>query len=135
MLPLPTHKTLLSGVLLRLLQELKLAGILTEDLCVPGPKDRDDLEAVYRGLCRLPSVPNSCRRRIDFLTVPWESKGAALLYYTVRPASRPSVLPSDPLFFLLVVQGDDIVSAANPSSTFLGPLSDVGLDSSIGRCA
>ena len=55
-------------------------GILTEDLAIP--EDPNDLEAIYRGLCRLPKG-DSKRRRIDFLTVPWQSKGAALLYYTV----------------------------------------------------
>lgn len=68
------------GVLPRLLQELHATGILTEDLAVP--EDPDDLEAIYRGLCRIPKE-GSKRRRIDFLTVPWRSRGAALLYYTV----------------------------------------------------
>lgn len=70
-----THKR----VLPRLLQELHATGILTEDLAVP--EDPDDLEAIYRGLCRIPKE-GSKRRRIDFLTVPWRSRGAALLYYT-----------------------------------------------------
>lgn len=69
-----THK----GVLPRLLRDLHTAGILTEDLAVP--EDPDDLEAIYRGLCRV--AKGAKRRRIDFLTVPWESRGAALLYYT-----------------------------------------------------
>jgi DNA polymerase lambda len=56
-------------------------GILTEDLAIP--EDFTGLECVYRGLCQLPQE-RSRRRRIDFLTVPWESRGAALLYYTVR---------------------------------------------------
>ncbi|OSD00718.1 hypothetical protein PYCCODRAFT_1453154 [Trametes coccinea BRFM310] len=66
------------GVLRRLLRELHQQGIITEDLCLP--EDFDDLELVYRGLCRKDA--NSPRRRIDFLTVPWKSRGAALLYYT-----------------------------------------------------
>ncbi|KAI9058672.1 hypothetical protein FKP32DRAFT_1596984 [Trametes sanguinea] len=66
------------GVLRRLLRELHQQGIVTEDLCLP--EDFDDLELVYRGLCRRDA--NSPRRRIDFLTVPWKSRGAALLYYT-----------------------------------------------------
>ncbi|KAI0325262.1 hypothetical protein GY45DRAFT_1330494 [Cubamyces sp. BRFM 1775] len=66
------------GVLRRLLRELHQEGIVTEDLCLPD--DFDDLELVYRGLCRRDS--QSLRRRIDFLTVPWTSRGAALLYYT-----------------------------------------------------
>ncbi|KAI0350568.1 hypothetical protein OH77DRAFT_1412881 [Trametes cingulata] len=66
------------GVLRRLLKELHQQGLITEDLCLP--EDFQDLELVYRGLCRKDS--NSLRRRIDFLTVPWISRGAALLYYT-----------------------------------------------------
>ncbi|KAI1791356.1 hypothetical protein LXA43DRAFT_1140537 [Ganoderma leucocontextum] len=66
------------GVLRRLLAELHRKGVITEDLCLPD--DFDDLELVYRGLCRRDS--RSLRRRIDFLTVPWASRGAALLYYT-----------------------------------------------------
>lgn len=79
----------LSGLLIRLLQELKQAGILTEDLCMPDPKDETQLEAVYRGLCRLPNVEGSRRRRIDIFTVSWDCKGAALLHYTVRPPVCP----------------------------------------------
>jgi len=69
-----THR----GVLRRLLEELYRQGIVTEDLSVPD--DFDDLELVYHGLCRL--QPGGLQRRIDFLTVPYESRGAALLYYT-----------------------------------------------------
>jgi DNA polymerase lambda len=68
-------------VLSRLLGDLHTAGILTEDLALP--EDPDDLEATYRGLCRIPKE-GARRRRIDFLTVPWQSRGAALLYYTVN---------------------------------------------------
>ncbi|KAF9446855.1 hypothetical protein P691DRAFT_732480 [Macrolepiota fuliginosa MF-IS2] len=67
------------GILGRLLPVLHKAGIITEDLAIP--EDLRDLECVYRGLCRLPQ-PGSRRRRIDILTVPWQSRGAALLYYT-----------------------------------------------------
>jgi hypothetical protein len=70
------------GVLPRLLQELHAAGVLTEDLALP--EDPEDLEATYRGLCHLPDVKGCKRRRIDFLSVPWSARGAALLYYTVR---------------------------------------------------
>ncbi|KAI0920717.1 hypothetical protein AcV5_010391 [Taiwanofungus camphoratus] len=66
------------GVLRRLLGELHRQGILTEDLCIPD--NFEDLELVYRGLCR--RDVNGTRRRIDFLAVPYESRGAALLYYT-----------------------------------------------------
>ncbi|KAI0633115.1 hypothetical protein C8Q77DRAFT_1059005 [Trametes polyzona] len=69
-----THR----GVLKRLLVELHRKGILTEDLCLP--EDFDDLELVYRGLCRKDA--QSLRRRIDILAVPWRSRGAARLYYT-----------------------------------------------------
>ncbi|PPQ85750.1 hypothetical protein CVT25_003068 [Psilocybe cyanescens] len=71
-----THR----GVLSQLLLELHKVGIITEDLALPD--DPDDLEATYRGLCRPPGVEGARRRRIDILTVPWTSKGAALLYYT-----------------------------------------------------
>ncbi|KAF9562856.1 hypothetical protein CPC08DRAFT_706369 [Agrocybe pediades] len=69
-----------AGVLPRLLRELHASDILTEDLALP--EDPEDLEATYRGLCHLPKVEGSRQRRIDFLTVPWTSRGAALLYYT-----------------------------------------------------
>lgn len=69
------------GAIGRLLRELHAVGILTEDLAMP--EDPDDLEATYRGLCRAPRE-GSKRRRIDFLAVPWQCRGAALLYYTVR---------------------------------------------------
>ncbi|OSX58463.1 hypothetical protein POSPLADRAFT_1153086, partial [Postia placenta MAD-698-R-SB12] len=76
--------SVLAGVLRRLFRELHRQGILTEDLNIPG--SFDDLELIYRGLCR--RDVNSSRRRIgnltdtDFLTVPYKSRGAALLYYT-----------------------------------------------------
>ncbi|KIK66377.1 hypothetical protein GYMLUDRAFT_193030 [Collybiopsis luxurians FD-317 M1] len=71
-----THK----GVLRQLIDKLHKAGILTEDLALPDYSK--PLEAVYHGICRLPNVKGARRRRIDFLTVPWSSKGGALLYYT-----------------------------------------------------
>ncbi|KZT68564.1 hypothetical protein DAEQUDRAFT_745631 [Daedalea quercina L-15889] len=72
------------GVLRKLLGELHRRGILTEDLSLPD--SFDDLELVYRGLCRRDS--SSLRRRIDFLTVPYASRGAALLYYTFNRSLR-----------------------------------------------
>jgi hypothetical protein len=72
---------ILSGVMPRLLRELHNAGILTEDLALP--EDPDDIEASYRGLCRLPHIEGSKRRRIDILSVAWKARGAALLYFTV----------------------------------------------------
>ncbi len=65
----------------KLLKKLHEADIITEDLAVP--ENIRDLEAIYRGLCHLPQK-GSRQRRIDFLTIPWKSRGAALLYYTVR---------------------------------------------------
>jgi len=44
------------------------------------PDNFDALEATYRGLCRRDA--QSRRRRLDILTVPYDNKGAALLYYT-----------------------------------------------------
>ncbi|KAH9476829.1 DNA polymerase lambda [Psilocybe cubensis] len=77
-----THR----GVLSRLIQELHKHGIITEDLALPD--NPYDLEATYRGLCRLPGLKDAKRRRIDILTVPWKSRGAALLYYTFNRAMR-----------------------------------------------
>ncbi|KAG2151079.1 uncharacterized protein EDB93DRAFT_1083633 [Suillus bovinus] len=62
-----------------LLARLHAAKILTEDLALPD--DFSALELCYRGLCKRPE-PDSKRRRIDILCVPWENRGAALLYYT-----------------------------------------------------
>ncbi|KAJ7270618.1 hypothetical protein B0H12DRAFT_1208638 [Mycena haematopus] len=68
-----------AGILHHLLKALHDAKIITEDLALPD--NPFDEEAIYRGLCHLPQF-GSRRRRIDFLTVPWKSRGAALLYYT-----------------------------------------------------
>ncbi|KAL0952633.1 hypothetical protein HGRIS_006880 [Hohenbuehelia grisea] len=68
-----------AGVVKTLLGKLHDAGIVTEDLALPD--ESDELECVYRGLCRLPAE-GSKRRRLDILAVAWESRGAALLYYT-----------------------------------------------------
>ena len=91
-LSIPSLRSLNSfcvGILPRLLKDLHMAGIITEDLALPD--DMQSLEAIYRGLCKLPDrvgdngeVVPSKRRRLDFLSVPWEHRGAALLYYTVR---------------------------------------------------
>jgi len=75
------HDNCDSGIFPPLLKSLHEAHILTEDLALPD--DVGTEEAVYRGLCRLPGVTGARRRRIDILTVPWKSRGAALLYYTV----------------------------------------------------
>ncbi|KAJ6625958.1 hypothetical protein B0H10DRAFT_1781966 [Mycena sp. CBHHK59/15] len=68
-----------AGILRHLLKALHDEKIITEDLALP--ENPFDEEAIYRGLCRLPRS-GSRRRRIDFLTIPWKSRGAALLYYT-----------------------------------------------------
>ncbi|KAJ7224647.1 DNA polymerase lambda [Mycena pura] len=69
-----------AGILHHLLKALHARQIITADLALP--EDPFDLEAIYRGLCCLPDVRGARQRRIDFLTVPWTSRGAALLYYT-----------------------------------------------------
>jgi DNA polymerase lambda len=78
----------LLGIMSRLLHALHEAGIITEDLALP--EDLHAPEAIYRGLCKLPDTVDNkgksvrrLRRRIDFLSIPWQNRGAALLYYTV----------------------------------------------------
>ena len=78
----------LLGIMSRLLHALREAGIITEDLALP--EDLHSLEATYRGLCKLPDTVDNkgktvrrLRRRIDFLSISWQNRGAALLYYTV----------------------------------------------------
>lgn len=68
-----------AGLLPELLARLHAAKILTEDLALPD--DFSALELCYRGLCKRPE-PDAKHRRIDILCVPWENRGAALLYYT-----------------------------------------------------
>jgi DNA polymerase lambda len=77
------------GIVPHLLHALREAGIITEDLALPD--DSNATEAVYRGLCKLPDTVDEegksvrrLRRRIDILSTPWQNRGAALLYYTVR---------------------------------------------------
>jgi len=67
-----------AGAAKKLWQACHTQGIITDDLVMPD--DWNDLELIYRGLCRKDT--RSKRRRIDFLSVPWEARGAALLYYT-----------------------------------------------------
>ncbi|KAF8513529.1 hypothetical protein JB92DRAFT_2923156 [Gautieria morchelliformis] len=67
-----------AGILPRLCNLLHKRGILTEDLALPD--DWEGLEATYRGLCQ--KNRESRRRRIDILCVPYESRGAARIYYT-----------------------------------------------------
>ncbi|KZV66602.1 hypothetical protein PENSPDRAFT_654747 [Peniophora sp. CONT] len=68
-----------TGILPQLFKALHAAGILTDDLSLPD--DPAALEGCYRGLCVLPGG-KGVRRRIDILAIPWESRGAALIYYT-----------------------------------------------------
>jgi hypothetical protein len=105
--PPPEHANLSvpSEILWKIISACKRAGIVTEDLVDPS-KDENDEEQVYRGLCRLPDVPGSRRRRIDFLVVNWKAKGAALLYYTVSASSTALGKRAKVLY-----QGDDIVSS------------------------
>ncbi|KAH8831214.1 hypothetical protein DL96DRAFT_814297 [Flagelloscypha sp. PMI_526] len=69
-----------AGALRYLLKALHDKGIITDDLATPD--NSDDEECIYRGLCRLPHREGSRKRRIDFLCIPWISRGAALIYYT-----------------------------------------------------
>ncbi|KAH9068006.1 hypothetical protein EDB83DRAFT_670623 [Lactarius deliciosus] len=78
-----------AGILLKLLSALRSAGIITEDLLSLAPDATDSLEVTYRGLCVRPIKPgqegpsrSQIRRRIDILAIPWESRGAALIYFT-----------------------------------------------------
>lgn len=67
-----------SGILKPLYNTLKKRGILCEDLALPD--DWNSLECTYRGLCC--KNESSRRRRIDILCIPFESRGAARIYYT-----------------------------------------------------
>ncbi|KAH9060656.1 hypothetical protein EDB87DRAFT_1614601 [Lactarius vividus] len=78
-----------AGILPKLLSALRSAAIITEDLVSLAPDATDSLEVTYRGLCVCPSKPgqespsrSQIRRRIDILAIPWESRGAALIYFT-----------------------------------------------------
>jgi len=75
-----------AGILLKLLSGLRSAGIVTEDLSLSSGAS-ENLECTYRGLCIRPTKvgedkQHRIQRRIDILTIPWESRGAALIYYT-----------------------------------------------------
>jgi DNA polymerase lambda len=82
----------ITGIIPHLLHALREAGIVTEDLALP--EEMHALEAIYRGLCKLPDTIDDegkpvrrLRRRIDILSIPWQNRGAALLYYTVSRSS------------------------------------------------
>jgi len=75
-----------AGILPKLLSALRSAGIVTEDLSLSQDAP-DNLEATYRGLCVRPTKLGQdnrplIRRRLDILAIPWECRGAALIYYT-----------------------------------------------------
>jgi len=75
-----------TGILPRLLSVLRSAGIITEDLSLSSDAN-DNAECSYRGLCVRPAMAGQdtqrrLRRRIDILAIPWESRGAALIYFT-----------------------------------------------------
>ncbi|KAI0296983.1 hypothetical protein B0F90DRAFT_1669646 [Multifurca ochricompacta] len=75
------------GILPKLLSALRYAGIITEDLSLPASDGGNNLEGTYRGLCISPATSGQdkkrqIQRRLDILAVPWESRGAALIYYT-----------------------------------------------------
>ncbi|KAH9175754.1 hypothetical protein EDB89DRAFT_1943923 [Lactarius sanguifluus] len=78
-----------AGILPKLLSALRSAGIITEDLLSLAPDATVSLEVTYRGLCVSPTKSgqespsrSQIRRRIDILAIPWESRGAALIYFT-----------------------------------------------------
>jgi hypothetical protein len=90
-----SYSTNSQGVIPHLLRALHEAGIITEDLALPD--DSHSLEATYRGLCKLPDtvdidgrILRRVRRRIDILSIPWQSRGGALLYYTVCCTNQKS---------------------------------------------
>lgn len=75
-----------AGIVPKLLSALRSAGIITEDLSL-SLDAADNLEVTYRGLCIRPTKTGQenrsrIRRRIDILAIPWESRGAASIYYT-----------------------------------------------------
>ncbi|KAI9454645.1 hypothetical protein BJY52DRAFT_712129 [Lactarius psammicola] len=76
-----------AGILPKLLSALRSAGIITEDLLSLSSDATDSLEVTYRGLCVRPTKTgqenrSKIRRRIDILAIPWECRGAALIYFT-----------------------------------------------------
>jgi DNA polymerase lambda len=76
-------------VLAKIIRQCKRVGVIMEDLVNPREESMGDTEQIYRGLCKLPNLPDSRRRRrrINVLVIDWKVKGAALLYYTVRTLS------------------------------------------------
>ncbi|KAI0341157.1 Nucleotidyltransferase [Trametopsis cervina] len=73
-----------AGVLATLIDDLYARRVITAHLSVPD--NWDDLDLCYHGLCRRSGIDKM--RRIDFLCVPYESRGAALLYYTFNRSMR-----------------------------------------------
>ncbi|KAI0277191.1 Nucleotidyltransferase [Russula aff. rugulosa BPL654] len=81
-----------AGILSRLLSALRSAGIITEDLSLSSDANHS-VECSYRGLCMRPPTTGQdtqprIRRRIDILAIPWESRGAALIYFTFNRSIR-----------------------------------------------
>ncbi|KZO91786.1 Nucleotidyltransferase [Calocera viscosa TUFC12733] len=74
----PTDGITHAGMLHKLLDRLHEQGILTDDLVIPP--DNRALEQKYMGVGRLP--PDGKMRRIDILAIPYDQKGAALIYFT-----------------------------------------------------
>lgn len=112
------------GIFPKLLSALRAAGIITEDLSLPQDATHD-LEASYRGICVRPMKTGQefpIRRRlggrathsrwnrfdpqlicVDLLAIPWECRGAALIYFTVSSFGS-SVVP------LLTVDGPRVTT-------------------------
>src|SRR5579863_1561438 len=108
------------GILPKLLSALHSAGILTEDLSISSNAN-GNLEGTYRGLCIRPAkagqdkqpriqrrigmnqklvtgpglIHGRCRCSVDILAIPWESRGAALIYFTVRPVASLMAVPRE----------------------------------------
>ncbi|KZT57577.1 Nucleotidyltransferase [Calocera cornea HHB12733] len=74
----PTDGITHAGMLHKLLDTLHDQGLLTDDLVIP-PHNKA-LEQKYMGIGRLP--PDGKLRRIDILAIPYDQKGAALIYFT-----------------------------------------------------
>jgi DNA polymerase IV len=65
-----------------------LVGYLTHPLLVSS--SREDGKK-WQGLCRIPGRSDAVQRRVDFLLVPWQERGAALIYFTGNDLFNRSV--------------------------------------------
>ena len=61
-----------------LLARLRRRGVLTDDLALAS----EGSQRKYMGVGRLPGKEGSLHRRVDIIAVPWQERGAALLYFT-----------------------------------------------------